>query len=502
MAFAFQNTPKRNLELPGLAVTPFQMHNGTAKFDLTLILEESPNGLVGSVEYSTDLFDVSTITGMAEQFVVLLEAIVADPDRRIDDLPLLGGAERERILQDWNDTQSAYPRDSCVHELVESQVERTPDSTAVTAGDEQLTYRELNKRANQLAEYLRSLGVGPETFVGLYMEPSPNLIVAMLGILKAGGAYVPLNPTDPAERAAFMLEDTQAPVVVAEKRLFDQVPWQIPNWVWIDSDGDAIARMDHDNVQSGATADSLAYAMYTSGSTGKPKGVLVPHRAIARLVCAPDYVELRPSDRVAQASNPTFDAATFEVWGALINGARLVMIPQDVLLSPLSFAREIRERGITVLFLTTSLFHQLARDVPDAFGPIRFLLIGGEVIDPVWVRRVLDIGPPGRLIHVYGPTEGTTFSTWHFVDRVATGSRTIPIGRPVANSRVYVLDGNLVPVPIGIPGEIYVGGDGLARGYLNRPDFTAERFVSDPFSADPAARMYKPESTDGQGWTA
>ncbi|MBI4524484.1 MAG: amino acid adenylation domain-containing protein [Deltaproteobacteria bacterium] len=461
---------------------------------------------------------------MLGHFHTLLKGIVANPEQRLSDLPLLTEPERHQLLVEWNDTDRDYPRDKCIHQLFESQVERTPEAVAVVFEDQQLTYKELNRRANQLAHYLRKLGVGPEVLVGICLDRSLEMVVGLLGILKAGGAYVPLDPEYPKERLEFMLGDTRAPVLLTEERLIGELaedrrskpglsPWaalridsaegleggdsrsSILNSrihvVSLETAWDIIIQESEENPANLATADDLAYVLYTSGSTGKPKGVAVPHRAVNRLVIHTDYVRLEPSDVIAQVSNFSFDASTFEIWGALLHGARLFMIRTDVVLSPQAFADQIDKQGITTLFLTTALFNLLAAEIPSAFRKLQHLLFGGEAVDPRWVGEILRHGPPKRLLHVYGPTETTTFASWFLVETVPQGARTIPIGRPVANTQIYLLDDHLQPVPIGIFGELYIGGDGIARAYLNRPEFTTEKFTPNPFSEKPGARLYK-----------
>jgi amino acid adenylation domain-containing protein len=510
--FALQNTPMPALSLAEVTLSPLEAARPTAKFDLTLMLEEAREGIRGTLEYRTDLFDRATIERMAGHYRTLLEGIVEAPGRQVSELPMLTAEELHEILVAWNDTGTDYPADRCVHELFEAQAERTPDAVAVVFGDRQLSYRELNQRANQLAHQLRSLGVGriggiggiggaggaggaggvgPATLVGLCVERSLEMVVGMLGILKAGGAYVPLDPNYPRERLAFMLEDTGAPVLLTQARLLDSLPEHGVQRLCLDTGWEAVARESVDDPRGGAGSSSLAYVIYTSGSTGKPKGVAVTHQAIARLVCNTDYISLGPSDVVAQASSSSFDAATFEIWGALLHGARLVGIDKGVMLSPPDLARRLAADGVTALFITTALFNQVAREAPMAFAQLGSLLFGGEASDPRSVRAALQAGRPRRLLHVYGPTETTTFATWHEVTDVPEGATTVPIGRPIANTRAYVLDRWRHLVPAGIPGELYIGGPGVAQGYLNRPELTEQRFVPDPFSGEPGARMYR-----------
>ncbi|MEA5601256.1 non-ribosomal peptide synthetase [Nostoc sp. UHCC 0252] len=398
--------------------------------------------------------------------------------------------ELHKILVEWNDTRTDYSKDLCIHELFEAQVETTPEDIAVVFKEQQLTYQELNHRANKIAYYLQALGVGSEVLVGICVERSLETIVGMLGILKAGGAYVPLDPTYPKERLSFMLSDSQVQVVLTQQKFVEGLATNGAKLVCLDSDWELINH-HQENPTSNTTAENLAYVIYTSGSTGTPKGVAVPHRAVNRLVCNTNYVNFVPSNRVAQASNTSFDAATFEIWGSLLHGARLVIIPQDVVLSPQKFAAYICEQGISVLFLTTALFNQLASVVPQAFKNLQHLLFGGEAVDPKSVKVVLRNGAPQRLLHVYGPTESTTFACWYLVQDIPEGATNVSIGRPISNTQIYILDSELQPVPVGTPGELYIGGDGLARGYLNRPELTEEKFISNPFEELGGSRLYK-----------
>ena len=489
--FALQNMAIPELALGEIRLSLEEIDGGTAKFDLTLFLRETEEGIRGRLEYNTDLFDRATIERMAGHYRTLLEGAVEAPERRVSELPILTVEERRLLLGEWNDTRTDYPADRCIHELFEVQAEQTPDAVAVVFGEQRLTYGELNGRANHLARHLRSLGVGPDVLVGLCAERSAEMVVGMLGILKAGGAYVPLDPSYPGERLALMLEDTGAPVLLTQERLLDRLPELPVRKLCLDAAREAIAAESDEAPRSEAGPDSLAYVIYTSGSTGTPKGVAVTHRAIARLVCTTDYVSLQASDVIAQASTCSFDAATFEIWGALLHGARLVGLGKEVMLSSAELARRIAEDGITALFITTALFNQVAREAPSAFARLDCLLFGGEAADPQRVRAVLQAGSPRRLLHVYGPTETTTFATWHQVADVPEGATTVPIGRPIANTRAYVLDPRRQMVPPGVVGELYIGGPGVARGYLNRPELTEERFLPDPFSGEPGARMYR-----------
>jgi amino acid adenylation domain-containing protein len=483
--------PTTDAQMAGITATPMQWDNGASRFDMTLALTELEDGLEVVIEFNTDLFERPTIERMFLHFRSMLDAIIANPDRPVAHLPLLTASERERLLVEWNETDTSYPEHSSIQQLFEAQVERTPDSIALVFDDEQLTYAELNRRANQLAHHLRALGVEREVLVGLLLERSALMVVGLLAILKAGGAYVPLDPSYPLERLDFMLKDAQLAVLLTVEELLDTLPSFSGQIICLDTDASHIGGASFENPTPQATGENLAYVIYTSGSTGQPKGISILHRAVTRLVLETNYIQIQPSDRVAQASNASFDAATFELWGALLNGAQLTGMSREMLLTPASFAAQIQELEISVMFLTTALFNQLAALAPQAFSTVRCLLFGGEAVEPKWVRKVLKEGAPARLLHVYGPTESTTFTTWHEVGEVEEDAATIPIGRPLSNTQVYLLDQNLEPVPAGVPGEIYIGGDGLARDYLRRPAVTAEKFLPDALGRKAGARLYR-----------
>ncbi|MBE5228530.1 MAG: amino acid adenylation domain-containing protein [Microcystis aeruginosa PMC 728.11] len=484
VAFVLQNTPKSEIAMTGLTVTDLPPENTTAKFDLTLAMVNTDDGLKGVWEYNTDLFESSTIERLSGHFLNLLGGIVANPQAQISQLPLLTESETNQLLIEWNNTQVDYPEYKCIHQLFEKQVKRTPDAVAVVCSGQQLTYNELNCRANQLAHYLRKLGVKADTLVGISLERSLDMIVGLLGILKAGGAYVPIDPDYPQERISFMLQDTQVKIILTCESLQTSLPNHQAIVICLDKDWPQINQASQENLNSAVSADNLAYVIYTSGSTGIPKGVIVTHQAVNRLVLNTNYIQFTPDDRVVQASNIAFDAATFEIWGALLNGAKIIIIAKSVLLSPQELALSLKENQISVLFLTTALFNQLANLVPQAFSNLRCLLFGGEAVEPKWVQEVLEKGAPQRLLHVYGPTENTTFSSWYLVENVASTATTIPIGKAIANTQIYLLDKNLQPVPIGVVGELHIAGAGLAKGYLNRPELTQEKFIPNPFEKD------------------
>ncbi|MBD2525708.1 non-ribosomal peptide synthetase [Nostoc sp. FACHB-133] len=504
VAFNFHNAPLPELNLPGLNISLDEnVSNKSAKFDLNIIViprseqrvgrssETGEKGITVLWEYNTDLFDAATIERMVEHYQTLLEGIVANQEHRVSELPLLTAAQQHQLLVEWNKTQREYPKDKCIHQLFEEQVERSPDAIAVVFEDKQLTYRELNQQANKIAHHLRTMGVGPEVLVGICVERSLEMVMGLLGILKAGGAYVSFDPAYPSERLAYMLKDASVPVLLTQVHLVEKLPQDSARIVCLDFDWSEIADQVKSNPTSDVTPDNLAYIIYTSGSTGKPKGVTVPHRAVNRLVLNTNYINLQSTEVVAFASNFSFDAVTFEIWGALLHGAKLIGVSKDVVLSPNDFAEFIQKQEISVLFLTTALFNQMASVVPSAFRSVQHLLFGGEAVDTRWVKEVLKNGPPQRLLHVYGPTESTTFTTWYLIQDVPAGDTSIPIGRPISNTRCFLLDAQKQPVAVGVPGELYIGGDGLARGYLNRPDLTDEKFISNPFSNEPGSRLYK-----------
>lgn len=487
--FALQNTPDFSLILPELTIQKVEVDSLTSKVDLILTIKDSKEGLKASANYNTDLFDARTIKRMLEHYEVLLKDIVRHTAHGISEVNILTEAEKRQILVEWNDTKREYPGDTYIHELFEAQVERTPDAVAMVCEGEQLTYKELNARANQFAHYLKGMGVESRMLVGICHERSLDLVAGLLGILKAGGAYLPLDPDYPKERLAFMIEDSALTVILTSETYRTILPEFRGRVVSLD----ALSRTEgaKDNSRNSLSPQNLAYVIYTSGSTGQPKGVCIPHRAVVSLCMDTDYIQIYPDDRIANASNISFDAATFEIWAGLLNGACLVCIPKNVLISPQLLAAENHKQGISVLFLTTALFNQMAREAPSAFNSIRHLLFGGEAANAECVRRILQHGYSGRLLHVYGPTESTTFASWHQVFTVSENAVTVPIGKPLANKQIYILDRHMQIVPIGITGELYIGGDGLARGYLNHPELTAETFIANPFSMESGARLYR-----------
>jgi amino acid adenylation domain-containing protein len=404
-------------------------------------------------------------------------------------LPILKKSEKDLLIE-WNNTQTDYPQQACIHQLFEAQVEKTPNAVALIFNNQHLTYRDLNSRANQLAQYLQTLGIGAETLVGICIERSLEMVVALLAILKAGGAYVPLDPEYPQERLAFMLLDTQVSILLTQKELVAKLPTHTAFVICLDADWHTIAQNKKENLSTSVTAENLAYVMYTSGSTGTPKGVSIIHRGVVRLVKETNYAHLTAEEIILQLAPISFDASTFEIWGCLLNGGRLVICPPHTP-SLEELGQIIQQYQVTTLWLTAGLFHLIVDEKIDALKSLRQLLAGGDVLSVPHVQKFLQTVGNCQLINGYGPTENTTFTCCHPITAPLQPGVSIPIGRPIANTQVYILDNNLQLVSIGEAGELYIGGDGLARGYLNRPDLTAEKFIYHSFDSNLATRLYK-----------
>ncbi|MFN8596433.1 MAG: amino acid adenylation domain-containing protein [Anaerolineae bacterium] len=487
--FVLDTPPNAQLQLPGITLEGLAAHSGAASFDLTLSMSDSAEGLRGYAEYNTDLFDAATIERMLQHFRVLIENAVADPDRSVDTLPIVTTAAQQQVLVEWNQTAADFPHDRCIHDLVEAQATLRPDALAVIFDEQTLTYRDLERRANQLARYLQHRGVGPDVLVGLATDRSPDMIVGILGILKAGGAYLPLDPYYPPDRLAFMLADSHVALVLTQAavstRLFNQNS-DIENqqFVCLDTDWPTIAQLPGTPVGSTATPDHLAYVIYTSGSTGKPKGALLQHRGLCNLATwQQGAFGLGEGSRVLQFSPFSFDASVWETFMALRNGGTLVLARQELLAGP-DLVKVLRDYHVTHVTLPPSVLSVLpADDLPD----LKVVIAAGEACPRDLVQR----WAIGRdFFNAYGPTETTVCASMYHCtldDKAAP-----PIGRPIANTCLYVLDANQQPVPIGVPGELHVGGVSVARGYLQRPELTAEKFVRNPFGGRSAGdRLYK-----------
>jgi arthrofactin-type cyclic lipopeptide synthetase C len=457
-------------------------------YPLTLTIEDLGEGFALVAQAVPPIDSGRVCEFMRTTLEGLVEALETKPETPVRAIDVISEAERRQALVEWNATETDYPGEQCVHELFEARAEKRPDAIAVVHGDEELTYYDLNARANRLAHRLRELGVRPETRVAIRLQRSIELVVAQLAVLKCGAAYVPIDPSFPEERQVFMAGDCEARglITTRQARLPEGLTAQRINIEEVSEDESLT-----DNLNLRLSSEMAAYVMYTSGSTGQPKGVMAPHRAIGRLVLNCGYADFNRDDRVAFAANPAFDAATMEVWAPLLNGGRAVVIDQEVLLDPATFARTLEWQEVSVLWMTAGLFNQYAESLAESLGRLRYLIVGGEALDPRVIAGVLRRRPPRHLLNGYGPTETTTFAITHQIEEVPEGARTIPLGRPISNTQIYILDAQLQPAPVGVTGEIYIGGMGVALGYLNRPDLTGERFLPDPFSAKGGARMYR-----------
>ncbi|BAY23348.1 amino acid adenylation domain protein [Calothrix sp. NIES-2100] len=487
--FVLQNAPMSAVELSGLTLQALQTESTTAKFDLTLLMEETESGIRGALEYNTDLFDAATIARMAEHLQTLLVSIVANPEQQIAQLPLLTANEQHQLLI-WNHTQAEYSLNRCIHELFEEQVEKTPYAVAVVFAERQLTYQELNTKANQLAHYLQKLGLSPDTLVGIFVERSLEMLVGLLGILKAGGAYVPLDPAYPSERLAFMLADAGVSVLLTQKNLQDGLPQTDAHIVCLDQDWETIAKNSNDNPNTTVQPENLAYVIYTSGSTGQPKGVMIPHRAICNhMLWMQSEFPLTASDRVLQKTPFSFDASVWEFYAPLLAGGQLIVAQPGGHQDNAYLLDLIAQQQVSIVqFVPSQLRSLLAEQKIYNCHSLRRVFCGGEALASDLQASFFRILPNVELCNLYGPTEAT-IDTSYWRCQPEEEQRIVPIGKAIANAQIYLLDFYLQPVPIGVPGEIYIGGAGLARGYLNRPDLTAEKFISNPFLSD--TKLYK-----------
>jgi amino acid adenylation domain-containing protein len=499
--FILQNAPMEPLELPGLNSSLLEVDTGTARFDLTLSMGENEQGLIGSLVYNTDLFDVATISRMAGHFQTLLAGIVTNLQQRLSELPLLTDAERQQLLVQWNDTKTDYPKDQCIHELFEAQAERTPNAVAVVFENEQLTYRELNRRANQVAHHLHTLGVGPEVCVGICMERSLEMVVGLLGIVKAGAAYVPFDPAFPKERLTSVLEEVQTSVLLTQQRLVKNLPKHQVHLICMDTGWEAIAQESEENPVSEATTENLVYVIFTSGSTGRPKGVAVEHRQLINyLNSILERLDLSAGVNFALVSAFTADLGNTAIFPALCTGGCLHVVSQERASNPDALSDYFRRHPIDCLKIVPSHLAALlaSSDHPEQILPRRRLVLGGEASSWDLIEKLRMLGLDCLILNHYGPTETTVGVITYLVEQgqpmeqvKGNRSATLPLGRPIANTQVYLLDCHLRPVPIGVPGELYIGGDGLSRGYLNQPELTAEKFIPNPFSNKLGARLYR-----------
>jgi amino acid adenylation domain-containing protein len=485
--FVLQNVPKPNLSLSDVSVTYEEGYNGTSKLDLTLFMEDSEQGLVATCEYNTDLFNADTITRMLGHFQTLLESIVSDPEQCISDLQLLTPPEVQQLLVEWNDTKTDYPQDKCIHQLFEAQVEKTPSDIAVIFENQQLTYQELNNRANQLARYLQQLGVKPDVLVGICVERSIEMVVGLLAIMKAGGAYIPLDPAYPKERLAFTLADSQVWVLLAHAHLVNHLPPHSAQLLCIDADSTAFADYSPENLVSNANPENLAYVIYTSGSTGKPKGVQISHSAVVNFLSTMRQIPgLAKEDVLLSVTTLSFDIAALELYLPLIVGARLILVNREVSTDGTQLLKQLVSNGVTVMQATPATWRMLVAAGWQSQNTVK-ILCGGEALDSSLAYQLLERGR--EVWNLYGPTETTIWSAIQKVNYQEQQQGVSSIGRPIANTQFYILDPHQELVPIGVPGELHIGGVGLARGYWNRPELTGEKFISSPFESE--KRLYK-----------
>lgn len=482
--FVLQNRQAQAMELPGLKITPLEFDAGTSRFDISVDALEQDDALHLYFEYNTDLFDAASIRRMQEHYQLLMEAMIAHPEARISKLGMLTSWERRQLTDQKDATRLSYAREMCVDEWVERQAGETPEAVAVVFGEEQVTYRELSVRSNRLAQRLRTLGVGPGSLVGVCLDRGVDLVVAPLAVWKAGGAYVPLDPEYPRQRLAFMLEDSGAAVVVTESRLLNELPREIPGVICLDRERQVLERQSAEMPARSATAENLAYVIYTSGSTGQPKGVEIQHRALVNFLTSmqrePGMVS---TDRLLAVTTLSFDIAGLELYLPLVSGARVVMAPRAAAFDGEALGKLLDQMGITIMQATPVTWRLLLEAGWEGRAGLK-ILCGGETLTRELAERLLASG--AEVWNLYGPTESTIWST---LQRVQSGSGRVPIGHPIANTQVYVLDEYLQPVPPGVAGELYLGGEGLARGYLHRAELTGERFVEHPFQG--GERLYR-----------
>ncbi|NJM67005.1 MAG: amino acid adenylation domain-containing protein [Acaryochloris sp. RU_4_1] len=494
VAFELQNFSSERLQASGLTFEFLDAEVKNAKYDLTLLISETAKGLAGSCEYNTDLFDPETITQMLGHYQVLLESIVTNPGQSISALPLLTTAEQHQLLVEWNNTEKPYSTHQTVHQLFEEQVERTPDAIAIVCGNQSITYQDLNIQANQTAHYLTTLGVQEDTLVGICFEKNIDIIIALLGVLKACGAYVPIDPAYPQHRVIDILDNACLKIILTQENLTHRFE---PSVQTICLNASEIAQQSRHNPNYTLENDRLSYIIYTSGSTGKPKGVMIEHRSLVNYTqAAIENYGITAKDRILQFASISFDAAAEEIFPALAKGATLILRTEEMLSTIPTFLNHCLQHKLTVLDLPTAFWHLLVTEMkslkltlPES---VRLVIIGGEAASPEHLISWQKLAPTVRLVNSYGPTEATIVATTcELSAQLMTSGNTTPIGKPIPNVQAYVLDDALQPVPIGVPGELYIAGAGLARGYLHQPELTAKVFIPNPLSTDPDARLYR-----------
>lgn len=473
--FVLQNVEEESVRMHGLTITPHKRQHTVSQFDLLLIVNEVPEKLKINIEYSTDLFSEKTIQRFVDYFHNLVNVIINDSNQKLSELEILSKREQDQLIHEFNRTETVFPRDLTITQLFESQVARTPDKIALTAGGRDITYRDLNERANQIAHRLIQIAGGDSKSIAVWAERSVEAVISILAILKSGRAYVPLDTRHPEERLRFILRDSKAPIILASSPLSGKL-----NDEFTVIDISSIGNDENSDVHRiNGSATDLAYIMYTSGTTGNPKGVMISHRNVCRLVINSNYADLDESTRLLLTGALGFDATTFEIWGCLLNGGTLCIVPEETLHQGGPLGKAIADYSINTMWLTASLFNQHVEDAPAIFQGLKYLLVGGEALSTKHINKVRDMYPMLQIINGYGPTENTTFSVCHKIEK--TFEHNIPIGKPISNSQAYILNESRRLVPIGVTGELYVGGDGLAMGYLNSRELTNEKFVVNPY---------------------
>ncbi|MBM7586118.1 amino acid adenylation domain-containing protein [Bacillus pakistanensis] len=488
--FSLQNTIPADIHLKDLEIEMLEIENKTAKFDLALFMQEDHDRFLGEFQYNTDLFNRSTIERMCKHFVRLVSEVVNDLSQQITAISILTKDETKLFHQ----INSKEPNclEGAVHQHFEQQVEKTPYAIAIEYQGCKMTYQELNIQANQLAYELIRKGVSQDKPVAVCLERTPDLLVAFLAILKAGSFYLPFDAGLPQRRIKAILEDGEPTAIITNSQYMERMKEYENRLVFLNDHMATDDESDQNNPNLESHPDHLAYMIYTSGSTGKPKGVAIQNKSVIRLVKNPNYIQIMPNDHIAQISNAAFDAITFEAWGALLNGAKLIIAEKESILSSQKFSKWLKENNICSMFITVALFNKVAQEEPTAFSNMKYLLVGGDACSPKMINRVLAHGPPEKILNAYGPTESTTFALTYGIDsNNSPNIEIVPIGKPISNTQVHVLDSNMNPVPIGVPGELFIGGDGLAVGYWNQRSLTEEKFVKNPFSTDPKSKIYK-----------
>ena len=490
--FVLQHEMKEKWELPGVSVGMEEVDSGSAKFDLTLLMRQREGKLKGMLEYNREVLDGETVKRMGEHLKRMLEEVAkSGGEGRIGEIGLLGEAEREQILREWNGTEREYERGWSVVGVFEEQARRRGKKVAVKYGEREWTYEELNRRSNQVGRYLRRKGVGGEKRVGVMVERSLEMVAVLLGVVKAGGAYVPLDGKYPEQRLRYMVKDAGASVVVGEVGTGEKLEGYEGEVLELEKEWEEIVRESGKDLEVEISGENLAYVMYTSGSTGEPKGVGITHGNIVRLVRNTDYAEMSGEEVILQLAPVSFDASTFEIWGALLNGGKLAVYSGEEV-TVAGIGEELKRERVSTLWLTAGLFHRMVEDGIEHLRGVKELVAGGDVLSAGAVRKVLEQLPECQLINGYGPTEGTTFSCCYRVKKEEAESWSkVPIGKPIANTRVYVLDEELELVGEGMVGEIYIGGEGVGRGYWGRGGMTGERFVPDGVSGREGERVYR-----------